>query len=233
MTRFWYTKVPILLRVKIAIICILALAGLVLFAGCRKQRQSGTIVCLGDSLTTCGGQDGRYSDWLAKWLPDNIIINKGVNRNTLADGRNRFARDVLDLKPDVVIIALGTNDFWQMKRDISQLKADLEDMVARAKQAGMEVVIASCFGQRDYVVEQDVEFGPQRYGFADGIWRMEEELCRKYGCFYVPNMQVDIKPNGKEPYWADKVHPNKQGNRFVAKRILAELKKALKASAKK
>jgi lysophospholipase L1-like esterase len=184
-------------------------------------------------LTVCGEPGGRYSDWLAKWLPNDVIINKGVNRDTLAGGRARFEQDILALKPDVVIIELGAADFWQMKRDIPQLKADLEDMVARAKQAGIKVVIASCFGRRDYLTEEKVEFDPVRYGFADRIWQMEEEICKKYGCFYVPNMQVDIKPNGKEPYWADKLHPNKEGNKFVAKRILAELKKALKACAKK
>lgn len=222
-----------LLRVKVLIFCAVVLAGLVAPAGCRKQRQSRTIVCLGDSLTTCGELNGRYSDWLAEWLPNEIIVNKGVNHDTLADGRARFERDVLDLKPDVVIIELGGSDFWQRKRDISQLKADLEDMAARAKQAAIEVVIASCFGQRDYLLEEKVEFGPQRYGFAESIWHMEEEICKKYGCFYVPNMQIDIKPNGTGPYWADRIHPNKEGNRFVAKRILKELKKALKASAKK
>lgn len=219
-----------LLRTKVLIFCAIILAALVSINGCRKQEPGQTVVCFGDSLTTCGGRDGRYSDWLAKWLPNDEIINKGVDRNTLAEGRARFKKDVLALKPDVVIIALGASDFWRMKRDISELRADLEDMAARAKQAQIQVVIASCFGQRDYLLEKEVEFGPARYGFADRIWRMEEEVCESYGCFYVPNMQADIKPNGKEPYWADKLHPNEEGNKFVAKRILPELEKALKAS---
>lgn len=220
------------LRVKLLIVYTVVLAGLLLPASCRKQPESRTIVCLGDSLTTCGGAGGRYSDWLTGWLPNEIIVNKGLDRDTLAGGRARFGRDVLGLGPDVVIIALGAADFWLMKTDISQLKADLEDMLARAKQAGIQVVIASCFGQRDYLLEENVEFGPERYGFAERIWRMEQQLCQKYGCFYVPNMQIDIKPNGKGPYWDDNIHPSKEGNRFVAKRILAELKKALKAFAK-
>jgi len=46
-------------------------------------------------------------------------------------------------------------------------------------------------------------------------------------------MQMDIKPNSREPYWADKNknHPNKKGNKYVAKRILKQLNKALKACA--
>ena len=56
---------------------------------------------------------------------------------------------------------------------------------------------------------------------------------KRYDCFYVPNMQIDIKPNWTIPYWDDKNHPNELGNEFVAKRILPELKRALKKAGKK
>ena len=221
------------LRVKVLVVCAVVLASLVCIGGCKEKGRGRTVVCFGDSLTTCGGKGGRYPDWLAKWLADDVIINKGVDADSLAGGRARFERDVLELKPDVVIIELGTNDFFQMERDISQLRADLGDMVFRARQAGIEVVVTSIFGERDYLLEEKVEFGPARYALADRIWRMEEQLCKEYGCFYVPNMQVDIKPNGKKPYWGDNYHPSGKGNEFVAKRILVELKKALKSSARK
>jgi acyl-CoA thioesterase-1 len=197
-----------------------------LLGGCRKATPR-TIVCIGDSLTVCGGEGGRYTDWLQKWLPSHKIINKGINGDTLAGGSARFDRDVLELKPDVVVIELGANDFWQNRRPVEQLQKDLELMVVRAQLAGAQVVIASCFGQRDYLTEEKVEYGAERYSFADNIGKMEEQVCRKYNCFYVPNMQIDIKPNGTERYWADKNHPNKAGNRYVAKRIYTALKKAL------
>ncbi len=145
------------------------------------------------------------------------------------DGQHPM-RGLAQRYPDATFIHAHSATSWSACESLT--KADLEDMLARAKQAGIQVVIASCFGQRDYLLEENVEFGPERYGFAERIWRMEQQLCQKYGCFYVPNMQIDIKPNGKGPYWDDNIHPSKEGNRFVAKRILAELKKALKAFAK-
>lgn len=193
---------------------------------CGQARQQ-TIVCIGDSLTACGGDSGKYTDWLQQWLPMHNVINKGIGGDTLAGGRSRFERDVLSLKPDVVVIELGANDFWRMERPIDQLRQDLEDMILRARQAGIQIVVASCFGGRDYVRDEKIEFPPERYSFADQIAKMEQQLCLQYLCFYVPNMQIDIKPNGRPPYWDDTNHPNKQGNRFVAKRILSELKKAL------
>ena len=58
-----------------------------------------------------------------------------------------------------------------------------------------------------------------------------EELA-KYGMVNVRHAHGDWN-NQSLSGWADKLHPNKKGNKFVAKRILVELKKALKASAKK
>lgn len=194
--------------------------------GCAKCRPKN-VICIGDSLTVCGQTDGRYTDYLAKWLPNETIINKGISGNTLADGRKRFQADVLNLNPDVVVIELGANDFLQMKRTIEQLKADLEDMVKRSRNSGAEVVIASCFGNRDDKEMAQSQFDKANLDFAKAIAAMELEIVEKYDCFYVPNMQEDIKPNGIWPYWEDYHHPNKQGNEFVAKRILAELKKAL------
>ena len=212
-------------------VCFVILLAIII-PGCRKHKHL-TIVCIGDSLTQCGGEGGKYTDWLQKWLPSHAIINKGIGGDTLAGGRARFQRDVLAMKPDVVVIELGANDFWQMKRPVKELRQDLEYMVAEAKTAGAQVVIASCFGKRDYMNETKVEYGAERYGFADRIWLMEEDICIRHKCFYVPNMQIDIKPNGKAPYWGDKNHPNKAGNRYVAKRILSELNKALTAAEEK
>lgn len=197
---------------------------LLITVGCRKHEQPITIVCLGDSLTLCGGPDGKYSDWLAKWLPNDTIINKGLEGDTLAGGRDRFQRDVLDLQPDIAVIALGANDFWQGKRQIPQLRADLEDMLSRAKAANIKVIVASTFGGRDYASEEKSEFGPERFDFAHTIAEMEKQLTKKYSCAYVPNMQADIKPNGRVPYWQNHLHPNEIGNEFVAKRILEAIK---------
>lgn len=210
----------------VAIIIIIVLIAIMVTT--KKLSPSHTIVCIGDSLTVCGGEDGKYTDWLAEMLPKDSIINKGVNGDTLAGGKKRFKTDILDKEPDIVVIALGANDFWQKKRTIDQLKADLEDMVTRAKQAGIEVVIASCFGKRDLTSEKQVEFTPDRFDFATAICKMEEQICKKYECVYVPNMQIDIKPNGKIPYWDDHNHPNKIGNEFVAKRIFEGIEQAKK-----
>lgn len=202
-----------------------------LLTGCITAKTPPRVVCIGDSLTACGGPGGHYTDFLATWLPQCEVINKGIGGNTLAQGRARYPQDVLALHPDIVVIELGANDFWKAKRPVEELAADLEYMVKAARQAGAQVVIASCFG--------DVESGDPSPEFqedvharyARGIARFERDICARYGCFYVPNMQIHIKPVKDHPEcWDNTHHPNKTGNESVARQILPELEKALRAA---
>ena len=208
-------------------------AAILSLCGCADSEPTGIVVCLGDSLTVCGGPGGQYVDWLKQAFPDVMFFNQGINGDTLEGGRRRFERDVLQAGADVVIIELGANDFLQATRPISNLRDDLEDMVRRAKNANIEVVIASCFGPGEHTDQELQLYGVDKGTLADAIWQMEQAIAKQYDCFYVPNMQDDIKPNGADGYWADSNHPNKAGNQFVAQRIAPALRKALnRASAR-
>ncbi len=210
--------------------CTLLLISALTLTGCTFAEPL-RIVCIGDSLTSCGGSGGRFTDHLAARLPEANIINKGVAGDTLGGGRARFEKDVLALHPDVVIIGLGANDFWQAKRPLADLAADLKYLVSAAREAGAQVVIASCFGDVDQGDPSPEFTEDRRSHYARGIARFERELVAQFGCFYVPNMQADIKPVADHPeFWNDNNHPNRAGNERVARRILKELQKALEAA---
>lgn len=66
-----------------------------------------TLVCLGDSITFA--QEG-YVDFLKQHLPDNNIINAGLNGDKTATALTRFKTDVLAHKPDALSIFFGAND---------------------------------------------------------------------------------------------------------------------------
>lgn len=77
---------------------------------------------IGDSVTQGAMEDGViehervYHQLLrlrvSKRYPNSImnIINSGVGGSTAAQSRNRWQRDVLDFKPDLVTIKFGLND---------------------------------------------------------------------------------------------------------------------------
>lgn len=72
------------------------------------------IVAFGDSTTAPRGKLVVYADRLEALLPENGVdanlINAGVSSNTTEDARKRFREDVLDQKPDRVILQFGIND---------------------------------------------------------------------------------------------------------------------------
>ncbi len=186
------------------------------------------LVCLGDSLTSCGGKDGKYSHYLQRMMPHVRVINAGIGGDTLEGARKRYREDVLKEKPDVVIVALGANDFWRDTRSITEMRDDLVTMVADFKQAGARVIVAGCFGERDYWGEHSVEFGSSRFDLAWRFAQMERDVVREYGCLYLPNMQIDIKPNRLKPYWDMTDHPNPVGNEQIALRLMPYIKEALR-----
>ena len=104
------------------------------------------IVCFGDSLTSCGGKNGRYSDMLQKSLPSYIFINSGKGGDTIGGGLARLETAVLKHRAGYLIIGLGANDYWQQKRSLYELKQDYDTILARCHAAGMKIVIISCFG---------------------------------------------------------------------------------------
>ena len=76
--------------------------------------QNKTIVAFGDSITAPRKNVITYSDIIREeFKKKNLnvkVINSGVGGNTSAMAKERFEKDVLAHKPDVVIIQLGTND---------------------------------------------------------------------------------------------------------------------------
>ena len=68
------------------------------------------IICFGDSLTSCGGPGGRYSDILQQRFPAHEFINKGSGGETFVDAVARVDDDVIALQPGLVVIEFGAND---------------------------------------------------------------------------------------------------------------------------
>ena len=195
-------------------------------------REQPCVVCFGDSLTSCGGAGGRYSDMLQKSLPEVRFINSGNGGDTLAGGLARLEEAVLKHRPDCVIVELGANDYWRRKRSLNELRRDYEAIVRRCREAGSKVLIVSCFGNEKLPPGKTLDFdrpGLSLDEYAAGLALIERRLADLYGCGYVPDLQCAIVPKGRRDLWSDRNHPNAAGNRIVADTILPELRKLLEA----
>ena len=76
----------------------------------NKQSQSNNkiVACIGDSLTH-GNVGQSWVDYLRLEFKNTIFLNEGINANTSWQVLQRL-EPILECKPDVVILMIGTND---------------------------------------------------------------------------------------------------------------------------
>tara|TARA_B100000959_G_scaffold256836_1_gene290368 strand:+ start:4249 stop:5085 length:837 start_codon:yes stop_codon:yes gene_type:complete len=74
----------------------------------QNNNNQRVIACIGDSLTH-GNVGQSWVDYLRKELPNDTFLNEGINGNTVWQVLQRL-KPILDCKPDIVIIMIGTND---------------------------------------------------------------------------------------------------------------------------
>ena len=70
----------------------------------------GKILFVGDSITALRKTVTAASELFAARYPQHVIVNKGVGGNDTGLARERFKKDVLDERPDVLIFSFGCND---------------------------------------------------------------------------------------------------------------------------
>ncbi len=68
------------------------------------------ILFFGDSITALRKNVTAASELFAARYPRHVIVNKGVGGNDTGLARERFQKDVLDERPDVLIFSFGCND---------------------------------------------------------------------------------------------------------------------------
>ena len=206
------------------IFCSLLLSGLFL-AGCVRsasfsdirnlQSRGENIICFGDSLTegVGAGSGEDYPSMLARQIPQ-PIINTGRRGDTSADGLSRLDQEVLGRNPRLVIVLFGGNDFLR-KIPVSETKGNLEEIVKRIHGRGAMVALAGL-----------------RLGlFTDEYGPIYEEIARKHGALYIPEVLKGILNDPKLK--SDTIHPNGAGYRLIAERIGERVKPLLEEADRK
>lgn len=121
------------------------------------------IVFFGDSITDCerdranekslgNGYVKILADKLRPIYPDMDIelINKGVSGNEVCDLLARVQSDVIDLKPDAVVIMIGINNVIHQFKigkqlDLKQFELDLKALLDALKEAGIVIIFLEPF----------------------------------------------------------------------------------------
>ena len=74
----------------------------------QSQTNKKIVACIGDSLTH-GNVGQSWVDYLRLEFKDTIFLNEGINANTSWQVLQRL-EPILECKPDVIILMIGTND---------------------------------------------------------------------------------------------------------------------------
>ena len=177
------------------------------------QDERFTIVMLGDSLTAGFGlaTDEALPEELARILARNgfnlDVINAGVSGDTTAGGLARYDWSVASAKPDLLIVALGANDFLQ-RIPAEQARKNLSAIIERAQGDGVGVVLASveAGGNED----EDPRI--------DAYAAIYPELAAKYD---VPLFEDILRGVSGEftLMQLDGLHPTREGVKIIATRM--------------
>ena len=194
------------------------------------------IVFLGDSITQAGNQPNGYVDLVRKTIADkhadlNVeVIGAGISGNKVPDLEARLDGDVLSKKPTHVMIYIGINDVWHSQsgngtpKDV--FEAGLNRLIDRLHSAGAKVTLCtpSMIGEKtDGSNELDGML--EEYAAISRKVAAEKKTelldLRKQFVEHLKKNNTDQREKGV--LTSDGVHLNPEGNRFVAKQMLAAL----------
>ncbi len=202
-------------------------------------KKGATVLFQGDSITDAGrdrekelpnvarsfglGYAFLAASNLLNQLPDRnlTLYNRGISGNKVFQLANRWQKDCLDLKPDVLSILIGVNDYWHKRN--SQYDGTLEVYendyrkllgLTKEKLPGCKLVLCEPF----YVVNTSA---------VDETWSapMKEyqaaakKLAKEFDALWVPFQKVfeEAVKHAPATYWTgDGVHPAMPGAQLMA-----------------
>jgi len=201
----------------------------------------GTVILFqGDSITDCGRNRADAQPNAAGALgtgypllvaaaalathPDRGLrfYNRGVSGNTVPDLEQRWAADTLELRPDVLSILIGVNDFWhKLGGGYTGTVQDYEDQYTRL----LERTRLALPRVRLVVLEPFV----LRCGAVDDRWFPEFDARRAVAARVAAHARATFVPlqamfderarTAPPAYWAaDGVHPTPAGHAVIAER---------------
>ncbi|HEY4109193.1 SGNH/GDSL hydrolase family protein [Puia sp.] len=170
------------------------------------------------------------ADLLSRYPGKNLkVYNKGVSGNKVYQLADRWQSDCLDLKPTVLSILVGVNDFWHTLVNgytgtIKTYRDDYKTLLDRTKQKLPEVKLI--IGE-PYAVIGVKAVDDKWYPVFNEYRQAAREIAESFGAAFIPYQEVYDKAQKSAPgsYWtADGVHPTLAGARLMAEAWLQTVK---------
>lgn len=201
MMRYFYTLI------------VVAIAAFLLSA-CSKSPQlpplnaGATILAFGDSLTygTGASPETAYPSVLRNITGLNVIA-QGVPGEVSADGLRRLPDALDEVKPALLILCHGGNDFLQKKPE-AEAAANVREMVRLAKNKGISVVLIAT----------------PKPGLSVSPPDFYAEIAKEFSIPIESKVLSDVLTDKRLK--SDLVHPNTAGYKVIAERVAEMLRRS-------
>jgi lysophospholipase L1-like esterase len=218
-------------------------------SGTKKNTliKDNIILFQGDSITDAGRnkEDNSYNNakilgsgypmlagaaLLEKYASLNLkVYNKGISGNKVYQLAERWDKDCLDIKPDILSILIGVNDIWhklngQYNGTVDIYRKDYIALLERTKKAlpNVKLIICEPFAVRG-VKAVDDKWYPEFYDYQ----KAAREIASQFGATFVPYQKIYDEAQKQAPgaYWTpDGVHPTLAGAQLMAQAWLQAIK---------
>ncbi len=212
------------------------------------ERETSVIVAFGDSTTAPRGPLRVYAQALREELPklghSVQVINAGVGGNNTVMARKRFQSDVLDRKPDVVIVQFGINDsavdVWKKppatepRIALKNYEANLRFFIKSIRDTGAKPILMTpnplrwtpklktMYGKPPYIADSKDGFNVLLKTYAAKVRDIAKSENVPLADIYA------AMESGAEEFLLDGMHPNKEGQQIVANKLKPLIASALK-----
>lgn len=202
------------------------------------QSKPKKVIFFGDSITQAGVSPTGYITKLAQMIDKQGLKSKfelvgaGIGGNKIYDLYLRMDEDVIDKKPDMVVIYVGVNDVWHKSSygtgtDPDKFVKFYQAVIDKLKKQGIAVALATpaCIGEKtDHSNDQDGDLNQYSKLIRGLAQKNNLKLCDLRQKFLDFNLKNNPENKEKGILTTDRVHLNEVGNQFVAEAMWEVIK---------
>lgn len=204
-----------------------------------RLKPGGTVLFQGDSITDAGrnreekaannaGALGRgYAFLAAAELLNQYaslklnVYNRGISGNKVYQLADRWEEDCLKIKPDVLSILIGVNDYWHKRNGnydgtVKVYRDDFMALIERTKKSLPDVSLIIC---EPFAVPGTKSVDDTWFPEFKGYQAAAREVADRFGAVFIPLQSLFDKAKEKASgdYWTpDGVHPSIAGAQLMA-----------------
>ena len=170
------------------------------------------------------------AELLGENAPFNLkVYNKGISGNKVYQLAERWDKDCLDLKPDILSILIGVNDIWhklngQYNGTVEIYRRDFIALLERTKKAlpNVKLIICEPFAVKG-VKAVDDKWYPEFFDYQ----KAARDIATQFGATFIQYQSIYDEAQKQAPgaYWTgDGVHPTLAGAQLMAEAWMGVIK---------